>query len=122
MVRATPHLTGTLQGEETERVFGDNPERVAGYVGVYAPEGGSNEYAKAATLEYGTNKPRRAFQRRAGLMAALLGPRLRIIGKLSKVVHIDPIRYLRDPLDEMQPEVLAAFQEVLTEAIADDAT
>lgn len=120
VVAATPHLTGTLQSEETERVFGDSPERVAGYVGVYAPSDPAKEYPKAATLEYGTNKPRRAFQKRAGLMAALLGPRLRIIGKLSKAVHIEPVRYLRDSLDEMQPEVIAAFQEVLNEAIADD--
>lgn len=120
VVSATPHLTGDLQGEETERIFGDSPERVAGYVGVYAPGDPAKEYPKAATLEYGTNKPRRAFQRRAGLMAALLGPRLRVIGKLSKVVHIEPVRYLRDSLDEMEPEVVTAFQDVLNQAIADD--
>ncbi len=115
---ATPVRTGRLRGEEAERVYSNNANRVAGYVSVYAPDGGSNEYAKAATLEYGTNKPRRAFER-TNLISALLSKRRRAIaGKLSKPVHIAAFRYLRAPLDEMRPEIEGAFNEAIAEAAA----
>ena len=48
---AAPRLTGALQSEITGRVYGE-PNRIAGYVSVYAP-GVPREYAKAATLETG---------------------------------------------------------------------
>ena len=116
---ATPHKTGKLKGEESERVFGDQQTRVAGYVSVYANDGAQNEYAKAATLEYGTDKPRRSFQKRTGLAAGLFGRRRQIMGKLSRPVHLDPRRYLRDSIAAMQSQVASELQAVIDETVRD---
>ena len=117
----TPVKTGKLRSEITARVYAGEADRVAGYVSVFAP-GDPGEYPKAATLEYGTNKPRRAFDR-ASKIAALLGaPRRRIVGKLSKPVRIDAFAYLRGPLDQMRPEIEAALSEAVAEAAAEDGT
>lgn len=110
---ATPHLSGTLQSEETERTFGDVATRVAGYVGVYAPNDPTKEYPKAATLEYGTDRPRRAFKKGFGLRAGLTAHRKLIVGKLSKPVHIEAKRFLRASLESMRSDILAAFDDVI---------
>lgn len=112
------HPTGKLQSEITSKVYADNPNRVAGYVEVYAP-GAPGEYPKAATLEYGTDKVRRAFERTGGLLARLGGARRRIIERASKPVHIEAFRYLRGPFadfeDEMRTELNAALAETAEE-------
>lgn len=117
----TPVLTGALQGEEGERTYNDRPGRIAGYVGVYAAGAAdpTNAYAKAATIEYGTDKPRRAFERKGTLAQMLTGNRRRIVEKLSRQVHIEPARYLRDPIQDMQPEVLAGIAEELAQVTAE---
>ena len=115
---ATPvGKTGKLRSEETQRIFGDVATRVAGYVGIYAPGGGSGAYAKAATIEYGTNKPRRAFEKRGSMVDGLYSPRRRIINKLSKPVHIEAFRYLRGPLEAMRSEIEAALAEVVSSTV-----
>lgn len=103
----TPVRTGRLRSEIRERVFIDQPERVAGYVSVYAP-GKPTEYPKAATLEYGTDKPRRIFAR------ALSG-RSKVVSRMTRPVHITARRYLRDPIEDIRPEAEAAFAEVLAQ-------
>jgi hypothetical protein len=110
------HPTGKLQSEITSRVYADNPNRIAGYVEIYAPDGGSNEYAKAATLEYGTDKVRRAFERTGGLLARLGGARRRIIERASKPVHIEAFRYLRGPFADLEDEMYAELNAALAEA------
>lgn len=114
---ATPVRTGRLRGEITERVFSDDPERIAGYVSVFS--GDPREYPKAATLEYGTDKPRRAFEKRS-LLDKMMGGRRRIVARLSKPAHIQAYRYLRAPLDAMRPEIEAALDEALAEAAAEN--
>jgi hypothetical protein len=116
---AAPFRTGKLRGEITERDFADNPDRVAGYVSVFAGSD-SNEYAKAATLEYGTSKPRRAFQRASGIIDRLGLSKRRIVAKLSKPVRIDAFEYLRRPLEAMRPEIETELNEALAEAAAEN--
>jgi hypothetical protein len=116
---AAPYLTGQLRSEIVERDFADNPNRVAGYVSVYAP-GIPDAYAKAATLEYGTNKPRRSFQRTNGVIDRVGKARRRIVAKLSKPAHIEAFKYLRGPLAEMKPEIEASLNEALAETAAEN--
>jgi hypothetical protein len=116
---AAPHRTGALRSEITERDFADSPSRIAGYVSVYAP-GAPTEYAKAATLEYGTSKPRRAFQRSSGIVARLVGSNKRIVARLSKPVRLAAFEYLRAPLEQMKPEIEVTLNEALAEAAAEN--
>jgi hypothetical protein len=103
---AAPERTGQLKSEITGRVFADNPQRVAGYVGIQAPS--SNDYAKAAALEYGVNKPRKIVAR-AGRAQR------RIIERLSKTVHMRAFRYLRDSIEAMRPEIESELAAALNE-------
>lgn len=116
---ATPVKTGKLRSEETVEIYSDSPDRIAGYVSVFAPSGSSNEYAKAATLEYGTDKPRR-HKDRSSIMSRLAGrPRRRILVAVSKPVHIEAFMYLRGPLAEMSPEIRAELDEAIEEAVVE---
>jgi len=112
------HPTGKLQSEVAKRIYGDNPDRVAGVVSVYAG-GNANEYAKAATLEYGSNKPRKVASE-SGVMMRINGSSRRIKARLSEPAVIRAYRYLRDPLEEMRPEIVAALTEAISETIAQD--
>lgn len=112
------HPTGRLQSEVMKRIYGDNPERVAGVVSVYAG-GDQNEYAKAATLEYGSNRPRKVASE-SGVMMRLNGSKRRILARMSKPTVITAYRYLRDPLDEARPEIIAALTEAISEVIAQE--
>jgi hypothetical protein len=111
--------TGRLKTEIKGRVFADSPSRVAGYVEVYAP-GVPGEYAKAATLEYGTDKPRRVFERTGGLLARVGAGRRRIVARVSKPVHIRAFRYLRGSIEGMRPEVEAELALALAEAAGEN--
>ncbi len=119
---AAPVKTGRLRSEIKGRIYADQANRVAGYVSVYSPEGGSNEYAKAATLEYGTNKPRRAFSRLNKIEALLGQSKRRIIGKMSKPVHIQAFAYLRGPLEQMRPEIEAALNDAIAATVTEEST
>jgi len=113
---AAPVRTGRLRSEIRGRTFTDNPERVAGYVAVFAP-GIAGEYAKAATLEYGSNKARKIFER-AGALARLGGQRRRVLARLTKPVHIAAFEYLRGPFAQMEPEIRAQLEEAIAQAAA----
>lgn len=114
---AAPVKTGRLRGEIRSQVY-EGPDRVAGYVSVRAAGDANNEYAKAATLEYGTNKARRLSERR-GAFGQLLGrSRRRIIASMTKVVHIGAFRYLRGPFEADEAAIMAELEEARDEAIA----
>jgi hypothetical protein len=120
---AAPHKTGKLQSEITGRVFSDMPDRVAGYVTVFTPDPGppGNEYAKAATLEYGTDKPRRVMG--AARFSARLGrfAQRRLVARVSKPAHISAFRYLRGPLEDMREEIDAELAAAIAEATQEGA-
>lgn len=108
--------TGRLKTEIKGRVFADSPTRIAGYVEVYAP-GVPGEYPKAATLEYGTDKPRKIADRaHSGLLARVTRSQRRIAARMSKPVHIAAFRYLRGASAEMRDEVGTELAAALAEA------
>lgn len=107
-----PYRTGKLRRELEQRVFADRPNRVAGYVEVWAP-GQPKEYPKAATMEYGTHKARRIRERVAGSKA-------RILKRITRVIDIPAFQYLRGGLADMQGATLAAVNEVVEETIAEE--
>lgn len=109
--------TGRLRSEIKSRVY-SSPGRVAGYVSVYAP-GVAGEYAKAATLEYGSDKPRRAFARSTSLTSRLTRSSRRIVSRISKPVHIEARHYLRGPFESSLDEYRTDLQAGLDDAVAD---
>lgn len=113
----TPGKSGKLHSEIAGRVYSSN-HRVAGYVSIYAP-GEQEAYAKAAALEYGSNKPRRQFMRQGRLAAMFTSSRRRIVAKLSKPVHLEAYRYLRGPFTDTENEFREVCEEVLAEALHD---
>ena len=115
-----PHRTGRLASEITKRVFADARYRVAGYVSVYTDDPGPyNEYAKAATVEYGSSRPRAVKDLEHGVMTRLRGSSRRIKARMSKPVDIAARRYLRGPLDEMRPAITAMIEQAISEAVAE---
>lgn len=115
---AAPFKTGLLRSEIKSNTYSDSDTRVAGYVSVFAGDL-KKEYAKAATLEYGTNKPRR-IPDHGGVFRKLGAGQKRIESHLTKPAHIEAFRYLRDPLEQMRPEIEAALAETVAEAAAED--
>lgn len=116
-----PFKTGELRREIIGREFSDQPDRIAGRVEVYAP-GVPGAYAKAATLEYGTDKPRRVFDRTDSLIARATGRNKRLVQRVSKPVHIRAFRYLRNPIEEMREEIDAELSAAVAEAANENAT
>lgn len=113
----SPGKSRKLRSEVKSRVY-SSQNRIAGYVSIYAP-GNSGEYAKAAALEYGSNKPRRSFER-VGRMASLLTRgRRRIVSRLSKPVHLEAYRYMRGPFEDSMSEFQAALETEVNEAVAE---
>ena len=108
--KAAPKKTGQLRGELKGRTF-VGETRVAGYVSVYAGND-SNEYIKANTLEYGSKKARRIFKKDVHEVTKR-GKKRRAIDRLTRPAVIREFRYLRGPLEEMQPEIKRRLQAVL---------
>jgi hypothetical protein len=116
---ATPVRTGLLKSEIKLSIYGSNEQgRVAGYVSVYAG-GNSSEYAKAATLEYGSNKPRKLGARSSSLAARLTAGGRNLARRISTAPHIEAFRYLRGPFEQMKPEIEASLNEGIAEAVAE---
>jgi hypothetical protein len=116
ILTAEPFKTGKLKSETVAREFDDRADRIAGYVSIYAPSD-PKEYAKAATLEYGTDKPRKIASR-GGVLMRLTGSSRRIEARLSKPVRIEAMRFLRGPLEDMRDEAETELEAALDEAAA----
>jgi hypothetical protein len=115
----TPKKTGLLRSEITPKVYtGDNGDRVAGYVSVFAGDR-AKEYAKAATLEYGTDKPRR-IPDHGGVFRKLGRGQKRIESRLTRPARTIAFRFLRQPFEQMQPEIIAGLEEAVAETVAED--
>lgn len=112
------HPTGRLQSEIAGRLYDNESGRIAGYVSVRAGSD-SNEYAKAATLEYGSDKPRKVSARAgSGAWMRITGSSRRIYGRTGEPAHIPAFMYLRGPFEEMRPEIEAALVEAISQVIA----
>jgi hypothetical protein len=109
-----PYKTGTLRSEITGRTFSDVETRVASYTNVFAPNPppGKNEYAKAATLEYGSDKARKINAKSVSNIG-------RITEKAkSRAAHIEAFLYLRGALDEIQAQAIPEIQAAVDAAVA----
>lgn len=119
VMAAAPFRNGRLRGEITARAYNDKPDRIAGYVSVFAGSD-AGEYPKAATLEYGSTKARRVFSKTETFITRR-GKVRRVVDRYTKPAMLTARRYLRDPLEEMLPEITAALEEAVAEAVAEDA-
>lgn len=104
---AAPVRTGRLRSEIGSKVYTDQPNRIAGYVSVYAQD--RREYPKAGALEYGSN----AVGRR------LSAAHERLTARLGHPGRIEAFAYLRGPFDAMKGEVESQISEALQEAAAE---
>jgi hypothetical protein len=113
-----PYKTGLLRSEITLRVFDDAKNRVAAYVGVYAPQNPTREYPKAATLEYGSKKARKF---RAEVFSARLGRMTKrgMVERMTRPVTIQARRYLRGGLASMEGEINAEIDAAIAEVVAE---
>lgn len=111
---AAPYRRGELRSEIHGRVFADQPTRIAGYVSVFARD--TDGYAKAATLEYGSDKPRHHIQRLLG------GRRRRSLEAFTRPVHIKAYAYLRGPFAAMRGEIDQQLAEAMTQVEAEEPT
>lgn len=111
--QVVPVGKGLLRSEIRGRTYKGEQGRIAGYVSVYAPSNPKREYAKAATLEYGSNKARRLNAR------ATRGNRA-VQARLSQPVSIRAYRFLRGPFEEMSQEIRDELEAALNEVIEDD--
>lgn len=109
-----PHRTGRLASEISSRLY-SKPQRIAGYVSVYAP-GRPGEYEKAGALEYGWWA---ASHPTTGVMSRLSGSNRRAKARTAGATHVSARRYLRGPLAALKPEAVAVLDEAVAEAIAE---
>lgn len=117
-----PKRTGRLASEIVRRVYAGTLRRVAGYVSVYTADPGPaphNEYAKAASLEYGTSGLRAIRDEKNGALRRLVGSSRRIKARLGSVQAIAPRRYLRGPFESLRPGILASLEEGVSEAVVE---
>jgi hypothetical protein len=117
---ATPELTGRLRGEERLRVFSD-PNRITAYVDI-AGEKGSQDFAKAAALEYGAHKATKVKAHTMRLdhvwAEKLNEPMTVLVADYSRTPDIDEVAFERGPLASMQSEAVARLNAVVARATA----
>jgi hypothetical protein len=117
---ATPSLTGKLRSQERLRLFKDK-NRISGYVDI-AGTAGSQDFAKAAAIEYGAHKRTTVSAHSMKLDHAwdkmLSAPMDVIVGAYDRTPNIAESAYERGPLDEMGPEIIDRLNAVVEQAVA----
>jgi hypothetical protein len=116
---AAPVRTGLLRTEIKSRTYDDAVSRIAGYVSVQAGSR-TSEYAKAATLEYGSNKARKRIDRTGSIMARFDAGGRNIARRISKTPHIEAFRYLRGPLEEMRDEIEGELNQAIADVVSEE--
>lgn len=121
VVASTPELTGLLRSEERVRLFTD-PNRITGYVDIAAVKG-SQDFAKAAALEWGAHAstavkahPMRLDHHWDQLLAE---PETVLVADYNRTPDIAEHAFERGPLAEMQPEIIAGLNEVVEKSVAE---
>lgn len=122
VVAATPSLTGRLRGQERYRLFTD-PERITAYVDVAAGKTSGGAYAKAGALEYGAHRSTKvgahAMRLDHNWGQKLAAPMDVLVAAYNRTPNIDEHSFLRGPLAEMRPEILARLNAVVEKAAAE---
>lgn len=119
---ATPSRLGTLRGQERLRLFTDKT-RITGYVDV-AGAPGSQDFAKAGALEYGTrgksNKVVSHSMRLDHFWADKLKDPITVVTKaFDRTPNIEEHAFERGPLEAMAPQILSRLNAVVAAAVAE---
>jgi len=118
---ATPSLTGQLRSQERLRLFTD-PNRITGYIDVEGGKG-SQDFAKAAALEYGAHKPTKVKAHSMGLdhywSKMLAAPETVLVEAYNRTPDIAEAAFERGPLAAMQPEIVGRLNAVVEKAVAE---
>ncbi len=117
---ATPFATGLLRSQERLRLFTD-PTRITGYVDIQGSKG-SQDFAKAAAVEYGAHRPTKvgAHQMRLDHYWAdkLARPEMVMVDAYTRTPDIQEYAFERGPLAAMQPEIVARLNAVVEKSTA----
>lgn len=119
-VRATaPARTGALRSQVGGRVYQDNPNRVAAYVGVYSRDAGASR--KAAALEYGSRGTSVAVQAHEFRLTHIFGRAIAPVTVTrrghTRIPDIRATNYLRGTFTSQRRAILADLQAALDQAI-----
>lgn len=118
---ATPEVTGRLRAQERVRLFTD-PNRITGYVDIQGGKG-SQDFAKAAALEYGAHRSTKVTGHAMRLdhfwADKLAAPITVLVGAYSRTPNIDAFAFERGSLALMQPEISARLNAVVEKAVAE---
>lgn len=111
VLASEPFRTGRLRATTVEKVYSDNPERVAGYVRITA------DFGKAGALEYGSHRTVTVTARHRALATLTSLSRARAeAGTYTRRTDITAHRFLRNPIEVIAPEALSQIARVLEEA------
>lgn len=115
---ATPEHTGRLRSQERVRVFRDK-DRITGYVDI-AGKKGSQDFAKAAALEYGAHRATKVAAHRMRLdhywEHKLGAPVSVLVGAYSRTPDIAEVSFERGALIGMQSEITDRLNAVVDRA------
>lgn len=117
---AMPSLTGDLHSKARRRLFTDK-NRITGYVDIAGTKG-SQDFAKAVSLEYGAHKQAKVAAHSMRLdhfwSEKLNKPINVMVAALTRTANIAEHRFERGSLESMRPEVLARLNRVVEGAVA----
>lgn len=112
-----PSKSGRLRAQADMRIF-DDPERISGVVSIHGER--SNDYAKAAALEYGAFNRHGVAQHRMWLdhfwSLKLSRPIRVLVGAYSRTANISEHRFLRGPLEQLRGEAIDRLNSVVEQA------
>lgn len=117
VVGATPKRSGKLASEITSSVV-DGARSITGYVGVKGAV--SNDYAKAAALEYGahgTAHLREHGAKLSHLWSKMIEPMMVIVKAHNRKLNIAEHDFLRGPLRAIEAGTLSDLQAALARAV-----
>jgi len=117
----TPDRTGRLRGQERVRVFADK-DHIKGQVDVEGDKG-SQDFAKAASLEYGAHGATKVGAHEMRLdhhwAEKMAAAEMVIVQAYTRSANIAEVAFERGPLAEMQPEIVARLNAVVEKAAAE---
>ena len=118
---ATPRRTGQLSSQERLRLFTDKA-RITGYVDIAGTKG-SQDFAKAAALEYGAHAPTKVRAHGMKLdhfwSLKLSAPIDVLVGAYMRTPDIDQHAFERGPLAQMGPEINTRLNAAVEKAVAE---
>lgn len=119
---AAPSKSGALRSQVGGRVYQDNPNRVAAYVGVYTREAGASR--KAAALEYGSRGQPVAVQAHEFRLTHFFGRAISPITVTrsghTRIPTIKARNYLRGTFTSQRGAILAELQAALDRAVREN--